>query len=81
MAEVKRISPPPVCFSCGRKLPEKDFNIFHQRVEGVEGQQLVLDEMGYPLACCRRMFLGDDDEYRRIMALYDMTTINDAPHL
>jgi len=81
MAAVKRISPPPCCWSCGQNLPEKDFDAFHEQCDSDKGQQLVLDEMKYPLACCRRMFLGDNPEYRRIMALYDMGTINEAPHL
>jgi DNA-directed RNA polymerase subunit N (RpoN/RPB10) len=79
MSTIRRT--PPVCWSCGRTLPEEDYDRYHDRCDKGEISQIVLDEMGYPLPCCRRFFLGDDKEYRRILSLYDMSTINNAPHL
>lgn len=81
MSAVKRSPPPPMCWSCGRAIPEDEYDKFHEKCVSNPSHQKVLDDMGYPLLCCRRMFLGDDPEYRRIMALYDMATINDTPHL
>ena len=74
--------PPPKCFTCGTTLPEEDYETYHQRAEvNKENPRKVLDEMKYPLACCRRMFMGDAYECRRITGLYDYSTINSAPHL
>lgn len=77
----KPIPPAPQCFSCGRNLPEKDYNEFHERVDGGEPHHIVLDKMGYPIECCRRMFLGDPVEHRIIMGLYDLSTVNETPRI
>lgn len=64
--------PPPRCFTCGRGIYESEYDKFHkemQRNPG-KGQWVILDEMGYPLDCCRRMLLSDPKEHREIMKLY-----------
>lgn len=78
----KMLPPPPKCFSCGTALPEDDFETYHQRAEvEMENPRKVLDEMGYPLGCCRRMFMGDAYEARRAAGLYDYSTLGSSPHL
>ena len=64
--------PPPQCFSCGRNIPESEYDKFHEEMKRKpnKGHWLILDKMGYPLDCCRRMFLGDPKEHREIMKLY-----------
>lgn len=76
------LRPPPVCFSCGTDIKEEHYETYHQRVEiGKENGRKVVDELGFPLMCCRRMIMGDAYETRRIAGLYDYSTINSAPHL
>ncbi len=43
-------------------------------------QKYILDgklSQKYPKICCRAMFLGDDYEYRKKAALYDLTKIEE----
>lgn len=82
---VKPGSTPPVCFSCGRELPKKDFKKFHKNVKKLqsegkdenEAQKITLDNIGNPLSqiyysvCCRVMFLGDPYEHRQFKKLYN----------
>lgn len=78
----KMLPPPPKCFSCGRTIPESDYEVYRTRTHtDKENPRLVLDEMGYPMGCCRRMFLGDAYECRRLGGLYDYSTLGDSPHL
>jgi len=76
------ISPPPLCFSCGNKLPESDFNLFHKLMgeyvyKGIEenaAEKIILDgklSKIYQRTCCRIMFQGDAYEYRKYMGLYE----------
>lgn len=63
--------PPRKCFSCGRDIPEKDYDKFHSmKKEGKYTDPCILDKLKYFLPCCRRMLLGDNKEYREIMTLY-----------
>lgn len=81
------IPPTPLCFSCGNKLPEGDFDSYHLITQemiskGVPidaAQKITLDShlsKSYPRRCCRAMFLGDPIEYRKKMALYDLNNLN-----
>lgn len=71
--------PAPLCFSCGRSIPHRDYAIFHALKEEYSSEQKLMDDMEYLSECCRRMFVGDAIECRRILALYDMETLNLAP--
>ena len=84
------IPPTPLCFSCGNNLPALDFDLYHYTVKTLltEGQpedaaiKITLDSKlskPYPRICCRSMFLGDPYEYRKKMAMYDLSTLNQAP--
>jgi len=91
--DVDRSKPCPQCWTCGRKIPEKDYEYFHEN----GGNELdfddedktvligkLLDDMGYPCKGCRRMFIGDPYEFRRITGLYkkeDIDNIYDSPQL
>lgn len=78
----KMLPPPPMCFSCGRQIPEHDYDIYRERTHtDKENPRYVLDDMNYPLKCCRRMFIGDAYEARRLGGLYDYSTLNESPHL
>jgi hypothetical protein len=72
---------PPLCFTCGNELPEKDFEDFHNFCEvlvekgnnQIEAEKLVLDgylSKIYPRVCCRLMFQGDPIEFRKNQAFY-----------
>ena len=87
---VKSIPPTPLCFSCGNTLPENDFEVYHQTISKMmdDGKpedaaiKITLDSKLsklYPRICCRSMFLGDPYEYRKKMALYDLSALNQVP--
>ena len=74
--------PPPLCFSCGNSLLEKDFDKYHELLEIMKNkgededysQKIILDSKlskCYHRVCCRIMFLGDAIEFRRDQALYN----------
>ena len=81
------IPPTPTCFSCGNSLPASDFDLYHYTVKNMNipedtAIKIALDSKlskPYPRICCRSMFLGDPYEYRKKMAMYDLSTLNQAP--
>ena len=79
--EIQLGQPAPLCFSCGTSITPKKYKKFHKCVQKGELQQDVLDDMGYFRPCCRRMFLGDNHEWRKKMSLYDNSTVDDCPTL
>jgi len=83
------IPPTPLCFSCGNILPPSDFDLYHYTVKSLMNKhpedaaiKITLDSKlskPYLKICCRSMFLGDPYEYRKKMAMYDLSTLNQSP--
>lgn len=78
------LKPAPLCFSCGKKLPEELYEEYHNNIEsGMKHSGIMkwFDTKGLIRPCCRRMVLGDSKELRDILLLYDESTLNDCPKL
>lgn len=46
------------CFTCGNLIGDKE-EAFRQRIQGGEEPVRVLDDLGLPRYCCRRMLLAN----------------------
>jgi len=62
---VKSILFPVRCFSCGKVIGHL-WEEYKKRVENGEDPAKVLDGLGVKRYCCRRMFLGYADIFKKI---------------
>ena len=64
MAEVVQVGEkmliPVRCWSCGKVIAHK-YQEFREAVDEGKDAGQTLDELGFPLYCCRRMFVGHID--------------------
>ena len=76
------MGPPKLCFSCGNTMKDEYYEKYatvHKKSHDIIMK--VLDEMGLEKPCCRRMILGYDPNFYKIIELYDESTINDCPFI
>ena len=61
---------PVRCFTCGALVGSK-YETFKQKVMDGNSPDDVLDELGLPKYCCRRMILSNEDVIDQILPYYD----------
>mgnify|MGYP001190684192 CR=1 FL=1 len=61
---------PVRCFTCGALVGSK-YETFKQKVMDGNSPDDVLDELGLPKYCCRRMILSNEDIIDQILPYYD----------
>ena len=70
---------PKQCFSCGNAIKDEYYNKYETVYKkSTKIIMRMLDDMGLEKPCCRRMILGYDPEYIKIIKMYDETSVNSS---
>ncbi len=64
---------PKECFSCGTPINQEKVAKFHYKtIHKERTPSIVLDKFNILKPCCRRMFLGDPFETRKLQEQYQL---------